>query len=337
MASKSASDKPCPRGKKTCPIYDDVARLRRENEELKETIRTDHLTGLYNVRHLHDALEQEMERTKRTLHPTALIILDLDHFKSVNDTHGHVVGDQALKHIADIIRSTTRKLDIPCRHGGEEFAIVLPSTPHLPAIQVARRIRENVEQSSLALEGEELFFTVSIGLDTYSTRSRETVQEFIDRTDKLLYEAKASGRNRVVYAGPSDDPGKVGIEEKAALFGVADTEESPIQIKKPKSNPKKNGTIMLKVNEYFDGQVKSIAFDTNTLPATIGVMAKGEYTFGTDCKEVMEVVCGELIVQLPGSDEWKSFINGQVFEVEANQSFCLKVPVDTAYLCKYIR
>lgn len=95
--------------------------------------------------------------------------------------------------------------------------------------------------------------------------------------------------------------------------------------------------LMLKVNEYFDGKVKSIAFDSATLPTTIGVMAKGEYTFGTDCKEIMEVVCGELIVRLPGSNEWKSFINGQVFEVEANQSFGLKVPVDTAYLCKYVR
>lgn len=94
---------------------------------------------------------------------------------------------------------------------------------------------------------------------------------------------------------------------------------------------------MLTVNEYFDGKVKSIAFDTKTLPATIGVMAKGEYTFGTNCKEIMEVVSGELVVQLPGSDEWKTYINGQVFEVEANQSFNLKVPVDTAYLCKYIR
>lgn len=94
---------------------------------------------------------------------------------------------------------------------------------------------------------------------------------------------------------------------------------------------------MLEVNAYFDGTVKSIAFQTATLPATVGVMAKGEYTFGTDCKEIMTVVSGELIVQLPNQQEWQTFIDGQTFEIEANQSFNLKVPVETAYLCKYIR
>lgn len=92
---------------------------------------------------------------------------------------------------------------------------------------------------------------------------------------------------------------------------------------------------MLTVNEYFSGNVKSIALQTRTLPATIGVMAAGEYTFSTDCLEIMTVVCGELTVKLPGSEEWKTFIDGQVFEVPANAEFQLKVPVDTAYLCKY--
>jgi Uncharacterized protein conserved in bacteria len=94
---------------------------------------------------------------------------------------------------------------------------------------------------------------------------------------------------------------------------------------------------MLDVNEYFDGKVKSIAFQSNTLPATVGVMAAGDYTFGTDCKEIMTVVNGELVVKLPGKDTWQTFISGQTFEVEANQSFDLKVTVDTAYLCQYVR
>lgn len=94
---------------------------------------------------------------------------------------------------------------------------------------------------------------------------------------------------------------------------------------------------MLQVNEYFEGQVKSIGLETDTLPATVGVMAKGEYTFGTDCKEIMHVVCGKLIVKLPGEDDWQTFADGQVFEVDANQEFQLKVEVETAYLCKYVR
>lgn len=92
---------------------------------------------------------------------------------------------------------------------------------------------------------------------------------------------------------------------------------------------------MFTVNEYFDGNVKSIAFKTADLPATVGVMAPGEYTFGTSQREYMTVVSGALTVKLPGSDDWKTFQSGETFVVAANQSFDLKVEIDTAYLCKY--
>ena len=92
---------------------------------------------------------------------------------------------------------------------------------------------------------------------------------------------------------------------------------------------------MLTTNEYFDGKVKSIALKNNALPATVGVMDEGEFTFGTSEKETMTVVSGELIVKLPEQDEWKSFKDGDSFIVEANKSFDLKVPVQTAYLCIY--
>lgn len=92
---------------------------------------------------------------------------------------------------------------------------------------------------------------------------------------------------------------------------------------------------MFKINQYFDGQVASIAFQTATLPATVGVMAIGEYEFGTSQKETMTVVSGELTVKLPGNSEWVSFTAGQNFIVEANETFQLKVAVETAYLCTY--
>lgn len=92
---------------------------------------------------------------------------------------------------------------------------------------------------------------------------------------------------------------------------------------------------MLTVNEYFEGNVKSIAFDGGDLPATVGVMSAGEYTFGTEKREYVTVVNGELIVKLPQSEQWQSFKSGDAFTVEANQSFDLQVPVETAYLCKY--
>ncbi len=94
---------------------------------------------------------------------------------------------------------------------------------------------------------------------------------------------------------------------------------------------------MLTVSEYFEGKVKSIAVEGNELPATVGVMSAGEYSFGTDYKEIMSVVCGKLIVQLPDTDKWVEFTDGDVFNVDANKTFKLKVPVDTAYLCKYIK
>lgn len=92
---------------------------------------------------------------------------------------------------------------------------------------------------------------------------------------------------------------------------------------------------MLEVNEYFDGNVKSIALETATLPATIGVMKKGEYKFGTSNKETMHVVSGELNILFNGESEWQTFVDGQSFEVEANSSFKVIAAVDTAYLCKY--
>jgi len=92
---------------------------------------------------------------------------------------------------------------------------------------------------------------------------------------------------------------------------------------------------MLKVNEYFDGNVKSIGFHGGDLPATVGVMAPGEYTFGTSQREYVTVISGELVVKLPGSGDWQAFGAGDTFTVEANQNFDLRVAADTAYLCKY--
>jgi purine/pyrimidine-nucleoside phosphorylase len=94
---------------------------------------------------------------------------------------------------------------------------------------------------------------------------------------------------------------------------------------------------MLKVNEYFNGKVKSIALQTATLPATVGVMVAGEYEFGTDCKEIMTVISGTLEIQQPGEAAWQTYLDGQTFEVEANIRFKVKALSDTAYLCKYWR
>lgn len=92
---------------------------------------------------------------------------------------------------------------------------------------------------------------------------------------------------------------------------------------------------MFKVNEYFEGKVKSISFNTEGGPATIGVMAAGEYEFGTSTREIMTVITGKMVVKLPGSNDWKEFKAGATFEVQANQKFQLKIPADASYLCLY--
>ncbi len=187
----------CPNGEQACPIYDELAQLRQRVETLTEQAHTDGLTGLYNKRHFEQALLQEIDRTQRTGQPTTLMLLDVDHFKSINDTHGHVCGDHVLKYLADIARDSLRKLDVPCRYGGEEFALLLPSTPLLVAVQVAERLRLIISERCFEWEGKELEITASFGVDTLLQGSCEKPEDLVARVDTQLYRAKKDGRNCV--------------------------------------------------------------------------------------------------------------------------------------------
>ncbi len=209
----------CP-NESNCPIYKEVDELRSKVATLSTQVRTDYLTGLFNKQHLIFALEQEMERTRRTHHPTTLILIDGDHFKSINDTHGHVIGDKVIGHLSKLIKETVRKIDIPCRYGGEEFAIILPTTSILVGIQVAERIRSKIEESPLYLKPDKhLKITVSLGVDTHYYHMPAQPEELIKLADKKLYQAKSEGRNRVCH-GDTDRNEKttVSAEEKEALF-----------------------------------------------------------------------------------------------------------------------
>ncbi len=210
----------CPQGKQRCPIYEEVSALREDVERLSTQVRTDHLTGLNNKQHLVISLENEMERTRRSSQPTTIMLIDADHFKSVNDTHGHVIGDKVLENLSDIIRRSIRKIDIPCRFGGEEFCVILPSTSSLVGYQVAERLRKMVEESSLSLEsGEQLNITVSIGISTYTYSNQISQEKFISLCDEQLYTAKRSGRNQVAMLDSDKSPkSTVSSEEKNALF-----------------------------------------------------------------------------------------------------------------------
>lgn len=201
----------CPVGESQCPIIEELMTLR-------QLARTDPLTGLFNNRHFRDALLQEIERTQRQGQPTSLMFVDLDFFKKVNDTHGHEVGNLALKHLARLLTGNLRRLDIPARYGGEEFVVILPGTDLYTGKFVAERIRKLIETSPVPIPEGELTLTASIGIDTYRSDDPDTADAFVARTDALLYRAKAEGRNRVVH-GVADltTDAQISADEKAAL------------------------------------------------------------------------------------------------------------------------
>jgi len=211
---------PCPAGLAQCPLAEEVQRLKEECRRLSELSQTDPLTGLYNFQHLIQALEREMERTRRTKLPTALIMIDLDHFKTINDVHGHPAGNEALVWVSRIWRSATRKIDIICRYGGEEFTIILPGTSLQQAVRTAERLRATVADSPLQLNGHTVQLTASFGVDVYRASDRLSVGHFLERADQYLRRAKQDGRNRVCFEDvkPEKTPSEVTTEERAALF-----------------------------------------------------------------------------------------------------------------------
>ena len=205
----------CPARQQECCYLDELKTLRKQ-------VITDPLTGLFNVRYFRDSLESELERTRRTGMSTCLMIIDLDHFKSVNDTHGHENGNRVLVHVAELLRSQTRKLDVCCRYGGEEFVIILPSTELMLAQQVAERCRSLLESSPVMLDGGSaedtgLTVTASIGLAVCSDADQLSAVQLIELADQCLYKAKRNGRNQVVAHRQERPDHRVSEDEKAAL------------------------------------------------------------------------------------------------------------------------
>lgn len=175
--------------------------LEREKAALQTLAFTDPLTGLCNRRQLGSAFESEAARALRTGEPLAMLMLDLDHFKRVNDTFGHAFGDRALGFVADTIRRHTRAGDTAARFGGEEFAILLPRADWDGAHQVAETIRHAVQQDGAVLDDTRVGLTVSIGVASFAGRSGAAAAEVLEEADRALYYAKGHGRNQsVLYA-----------------------------------------------------------------------------------------------------------------------------------------
>ncbi|MDD3483708.1 sensor domain-containing diguanylate cyclase [Azovibrio restrictus] len=175
------------------------AALKESEERYRELSRTDALTGLYNSRHLQECLLQEVERARRHASPLSLLVLDADHFKRINDTHGHLEGDRVLQALARTIGNNQRRSDLAFRYGGEEFVLLLPQTTGAEALVLAERLRrEFAAQEVVPEQGEVIRCTISIGVSQY--QPGESPRDFIRRADAATYAAKARGRNCVVGA-----------------------------------------------------------------------------------------------------------------------------------------
>tara|TARA_R110002074_G_scaffold14504_1_gene49924 strand:- start:225 stop:902 length:678 start_codon:yes stop_codon:yes gene_type:complete len=211
----------CPVGETSCAWLDEVQRLRNQIEVLSELVSTDALTGLFNFRHFKTVLQAEMDRSKRSGIPTSLVLVDIDHFKAVNDNYGHEVGNQALVYIAEILRSEVRTTDIVCRYGGEEFAMIFPETHLNLAVKVADRIREMISNFQIPYEGGEFAVTASMGASVYIKTSILDLEGFVDSVDKFLYEAKESGRNCICHVDYANlrTLSEVSTDERSMLFG----------------------------------------------------------------------------------------------------------------------
>jgi len=179
--------------------------LRERNQQLEAMLHhvealaiTDPLTGLFNRRRFSDVLRREFAVTKRYQNVLSCLMVDIDHFKLINDKFGHEAGDRVLKEVATALSQNLREVDLPARYGGEEFAILLPHTPKTNAVIVAERIAARVRALVLAVSKESVSVTVSIGIAATSDVQTSEPEELLRMADVALYEAKRAGRDRVV-------------------------------------------------------------------------------------------------------------------------------------------
>lgn len=181
----------------TFKIKESAEKLNKElletQKELKRQVVTDSLTNLFNRRWIFQAIQKEISRFERSRRPFSLLLIDIDHFKEVNDTFGHSTGDEVLRYFADAIKKTAREQDMIARTGGEEFCVLLPDTKKEEAKIVAERIRESVSKVPMQIGGLKISISVSIGVS--EIQAQENVDCVYNRADVALYRAKEHGRN----------------------------------------------------------------------------------------------------------------------------------------------
>ena len=173
--------------------------------EVQELAITDSLTKVFNRRRFFELADQEFERSRRYSRPLSFIMMDIDHFKRVNDSLGHAAGDQALEKLAELCQNALREVDIFARYGCEEFVIMLPETTSGEAQLTAERIRQLIARTPIEINSHSLNITLSFGVVELYPTCRNT-EELLDRSDQALYRSKRTGRNRVTIWNPTMQP-----------------------------------------------------------------------------------------------------------------------------------
>ena len=178
-------------------IVDDFDGIDKLKDDLEKAAITDALTGCFNKKEIEFLTEKILKNYLRYGNSFSILMLDIDFFKKVNDTYGHLAGDFILKEVANTLKNTIRDSDFCGRFGGEEFIILLPNTKLTGALKLAERIRNIIENKEFNFNGEKIPITVSIGITSAS--KHDNVSSLIERADTALYDAKRNGRNRVEY------------------------------------------------------------------------------------------------------------------------------------------
>ena len=183
-------------------------RTKRYQDMLAQRAQIDALTGLWNRGYFDQRLDDEIAAARRYDRDVTLVLVDLDHFKKLNDAHGHPFGDRVLQATGEVLASTVRATDAACRYGGEEFALILTETPSSGALTCAERVRDRIERLGLQSRAKPVLTTASLGFACTSAIPKDslTPQSILAAADGALYAAKQGGRNRVCEAGPLDAP-----------------------------------------------------------------------------------------------------------------------------------
>ena len=215
-----------------------IKELHEENMRLRSLALVDNLTGLGNKRFFWMQLETEMARTKRTGHSCTLMMIDLDNFKSLNDAFGHLEGDKFLEAFGRIMRENSRSTDLPCRYGGDEFALIMPATTVIHTLRTAERLKNIL--AGMPQESDPRV-TLSVGISEYTPFSQYTAKEFVHAADESLYQAKKEGKDKVCvdrgWKKTSLGENEVSSDEKDAVFANFADNTAPEERPWPKRTP----------------------------------------------------------------------------------------------------